>query len=163
MDLGGEASPGPAQAVVVGFDLETAWRFLLGLPIAAGARGVLVGPADRGVDVDLPRDQPSRVRPGLPSGQQFRPGAVALPAAEKSVDRLPRPVVRREISPRSTSPHAPLNTVDQIPSARRRSTQHRNRQQRLQYRPLHVRKIPSPHTKIITTRDEEQAGFQNMA
>lgn len=65
VNLGGEASPGPAQAVVVRLGTGPARRFFLGPAVAAGARGMLMGPAVRGVGVDLPRDQPGSVRPGL--------------------------------------------------------------------------------------------------
>ncbi|MEU8039353.1 hypothetical protein, partial [Streptosporangium sp. NPDC049078] len=37
-----------------------------------------------------------------------------------------------------------------------RPAQHRDRQQRLQHRPLLIRKIPSPHTEIITVRSKGQ-------
>ncbi|GHG40029.1 hypothetical protein GCM10018784_62240 [Streptomyces hydrogenans] len=37
---------------------------LSGPAVVAGTRGVLRGPADRGADVDLPRDRPCRIRPG---------------------------------------------------------------------------------------------------
>lgn len=51
MDFGGEASPRPAQAMVVGLGAGAARRFLLSRSVPAGACGVLMGPADRGVDV----------------------------------------------------------------------------------------------------------------
>jgi hypothetical protein len=73
MDLCGEASPGPAQGVISGLGLNPTRRLLLSLSMTAGARGVLMGPADRGVDVDLPRDQPGRIRSGLQLGQQDEP------------------------------------------------------------------------------------------
>ncbi|MBO4258779.1 hypothetical protein GRC12_33670, partial [Streptomyces griseorubiginosus] len=41
--------------------------------------------------------------------------------------------------------------------------QHRDRQQRLQHRPLLVRKIPSPHIQIITARDEEGSRLSKHA
>ncbi|GHI45477.1 hypothetical protein ScoT_16510 [Streptomyces albidoflavus] len=95
MDLGGEASPGPAQAVVVRLGTGPGRRFLLSLPVATGARGVLMGPADRVVDGDLSRDHPGHIRPSLQPSQQSGPGAVTLPEAKESVDRLPRPVLQR--------------------------------------------------------------------
>jgi hypothetical protein len=142
--------------MVLGFGAGTARWLVLGMAVTAGARRVLMGPTDRGIDVDLPRDQPGRVRPDLQSGQQFAPGAIPLPAAEESVDRLPRSVLLRQIPPRSPRPHPPPNPIDQSPPTQRRPPQHRNRQQRLQHRPLFVREIPSLHTEIITMRNEGQ-------
>ncbi|CAM5689208.1 hypothetical protein STENM36S_04939 [Streptomyces tendae] len=140
--------------MVLGFGAGPARWLVLGMAVTAGARSVLMGPPDRGIDVDLPRDQPGRVRPDLQSGQQFGPGAIPLPAAEESVDRLPWSVLLRQIPPRSPRPHPPPDPIDQPPPTQRRPAQHRNRQQRLQHRPLFVREIPSPHTEIITMRDE---------
>jgi hypothetical protein len=91
MDLGGEPSPGLTQAVVVWLGAGPARRFLPSLAGAAGSCGALMGPADRGVDIGLPRDQSGRVRPGLQPGQKFGPGAVALPAAEEAVGLLYSP------------------------------------------------------------------------
>ncbi|MFF6958551.1 hypothetical protein [Streptomyces sp. NPDC008317] len=65
MILGGEAALEPAQTVVVGLRAGSAGRFLLSMSVPAGACGVVMGPADRGVDVDLPRDQTCRIRPSL--------------------------------------------------------------------------------------------------
>jgi hypothetical protein len=73
VNLGGEAAAGPPQAVIVGLRAGAARRFLLDLTVTAGACSVLMGPADRGVDVDLPRDQPGRIRSGLQLGQQDEP------------------------------------------------------------------------------------------
>jgi hypothetical protein len=65
IDLGGEAAAGPAKTMVLRLGAGFARRFPLGLSVAAGACGVLMGSADRGVDADLPRDQPCRIRAGL--------------------------------------------------------------------------------------------------
>jgi len=157
MNPGGEASRGPAQTVVVRLGAGAAGRFLLGPPVAAGACGVLMGPADRGVDVDLPRDQSRRIRPGLQPGQQFGPSAITLPAAEEPIDRLPRPVLRRQIPPRSTGTNPPPDPIEQPPSAQRRPPQHHDRQEWLQHCPLLVRKIPSPHTAIVTAQGEPRS------
>jgi hypothetical protein len=58
----------------------------------ARAGGVLVGSGDGGVDADVPGDQAGGVGAGVQAGQDPGPGAVALPAAEQAVDRLPRPL-----------------------------------------------------------------------
>jgi hypothetical protein len=46
--------------------------------------------------------------------QQFEPGAVTLPAVEKSVDGLPRPVLLRQVSPWSNGPHSPPDPVKRL-------------------------------------------------
>jgi hypothetical protein len=43
VQLGGPATPGPAQRVIVGLDADTARRLSLLATTAAGAGGVLVG------------------------------------------------------------------------------------------------------------------------
>lgn len=44
--------------------------------------GVLVGPHDRGIDADLPTDQPGGLGPGLQGDQDARSGAIALQAVK---------------------------------------------------------------------------------
>ena len=87
----------------------------LGLQITApaGPGRVLVRPGDGGVHGHIPGDQPLRIGPALQPGQDLAPGAVALPAAEQAIHRLPRPVGRRHIAPRRASPHPPPDPVNQ--------------------------------------------------
>lgn len=134
----------------------SARRFLLALPVAPGTGSMLMGTTDRGVDVHLPSDQPGRVSPGLQTCEHLCPHTTALPASEKPIEGLPRPVFRWNVPPRCPSPHPPANPIDQLSSMPRWPAQHRNRQQRLQHRPLAIRKIPSPHTEIITAQGTAQ-------
>jgi hypothetical protein len=52
--------------------------------IFSGAGGVLVSAHDGGVDHHFPVDLADGVRAGLGMGQQSLPGAVGLPAADRS-------------------------------------------------------------------------------
>ena len=64
-------------------------RFLLPGAVPAGAGCVLVSSADRGVNVDLPGDQPGRVRPRLQQRQQPGPHTLPLAAPEQPIHGLP--------------------------------------------------------------------------
>lgn len=57
--------------------------------------GVLVGPADGGVDIHVPGDQALRVRLSLELSDDPGPRAIALPAPEQVVDPFPGPVAFR--------------------------------------------------------------------
>lgn len=115
MDLGGQAASRPAECVIVRLCDDPAGWLLLGMPIPAGAGRVLVSPADRGVDIRLPRDQPAGIGPGLQPAQYCCPDTGALPATEQPVDRLPRPVLTRQVPPWGTSPYPPADPIDQPP------------------------------------------------
>jgi hypothetical protein len=57
-------------------------RLTLALPLPPGTSRMLMRPAHRGIDADLPADRPGRVRSRLQPGDNPLPGAVMLPAAE---------------------------------------------------------------------------------
>lgn len=152
MDLRREPASRPAQPVVLGFFAHTTRRFLLQSTVPTGTRRMLMRTADRRVDTDFPKDQSGRIRPRLQQSQQPGPHAPTLPPPEQSVHRLPRPVLNRQIPPRNTGPHAPPDTVYQPSAARLPTTHTHRRQQRLQHRPLLIRKIPTQHTLIITVK-----------
>lgn len=139
--------------MVVRLGSRPARRFLLPGRVPAGTGGMLMSPADRGIDVHLPRDQPRSIGPALQRSQNPGPHALTLPAPEQPIDGLPVPVLNRKIPPRHTSPHAPPHPVDQQTPIANRTPQPRDRQQRLQHRPLLIRKIPTPHPEIITARN----------
>lgn len=61
--------------------------------------GILVGPADGGIDVDMPGDQALGVCLGLEPGEDPRPGAVPLPAPEQVIDPVPRPITFGHVPP----------------------------------------------------------------
>ena len=65
---------------------------------------MLVRPRDGEIHGHIPGDQPGRIRPCLQGGQDLRPGAGALPAAEQPVRRLSRPIPLRQVPPRSAHP-----------------------------------------------------------
>lgn len=87
----------PRCPVVITMDIASArgrdrparWRRRRAVPSASPPfprpGGVLVGPADGGIDVDLPGDQVLRIRLGLELDEDVLPGSVALPAAEQVV------------------------------------------------------------------------------
>jgi hypothetical protein len=68
VQLGGPATPGPAQRVIVGLDADTARRLSLLATTAAGAGGVLVGAHDRGIHAHVPSTQAGVI------GQRLQPG-----------------------------------------------------------------------------------------
>jgi hypothetical protein len=118
--------------------------------------GVLVGPADGGVDVEVPGDQVLGIGPGLEFGEDALPGAVALPPAEQVVRPAPRPVLGGHVSPRDAGTNPEPYAVDQLPPGPYRwpAGLLALRQQQLQHGPLLVRQIStrhesrSSHTKI---------------
>lgn len=101
--------------MVVGFAPVAVRRLLLGSSVTPGTDRVLMGTADRGVDVHVPGDRTGGVRPGLQPGQDRRPDTIALPAPEEPMDRLPRTVRGWQIPPRGPDPHPPADPVDQPP------------------------------------------------
>ncbi|GAA5615702.1 hypothetical protein Spla01_06919 [Streptomyces platensis] len=90
MNLRGEPASRPAQSMVFRFGAHLAWRFLLHSTAPAGTGSMLVCPADGGVDIGLPEDQPGRISPRLQQRQQPGPHTPTLPSPEQSVHRLPR-------------------------------------------------------------------------
>jgi hypothetical protein len=137
VDLRGQPAPGPAEGVIGRLGGQAARRFLLGLAVPARPGGVLVSPADRGVDVHRPSDATVRVGSRLELGEQPCPHAQALPAAEQSVDRLPGPIAGWEVTPRSPGLRSPPDSVDQHPLRPGRPARRRcGRQKRLQHGPL---------------------------
>lgn len=66
VQLGDPLAPRPAERVVGRLELaHTTRRFLLQIAVDADTCRVLVGPADCGIDTDVPNDQPGSIRPGL--------------------------------------------------------------------------------------------------
>ena len=133
--------------MITGLGEDAARWFLLQVTLPAGPGRMLVGAADRGVDIQVPRNRTLRVGQGLKPGEDPLPGAVALPPAEQVVDPAPRPVLDGDIPPRNSGPDPEPYAVDQLPSRPDgRPTRLRAfRQQRLQHRPLFVREISPPH------------------
>lgn len=115
-------------------------------PLFTRSSGVLVRAGDRGVDTDIPGDLPGRVRERLQPSQDRRPDPGPLPTTKQPVDRLPRPIDRRHITPGRASTHPPPDPVDKLPSAppRRATWPLPDRQQRFQYRPLRVSQVKPP-------------------
>src|SRR5215472_11940344 len=66
---------------------------------AAGAGSVLVRPHDRGVDREIPDDQPAGVRPRLKRGHQPRPETGELAPTEEGIHALPRTVAFGHVAP----------------------------------------------------------------
>jgi hypothetical protein len=122
-----------------------------GAPPIAGARGVLMGPDHRGIDADLPDDQPLGVGLGLQVGEDLLPGAVALPAAKQPIHRLPRPVAGGGVPPRLPGPGPPADPIDQLALAPGGwpAGLLTPRQQRLQPGPLLVGQVPSSHPRSM--------------
>lgn len=106
-----------------------------------------MGPADCGVDVDVPGDQTLGVGPSLQGGEDPLPGAVPLPAAEQVIHPPPGPVPLWDIPPWRPSPGPPPYAVDQLPPGpcRRPARLLALRQQRFQHRPLRIRQISTCH------------------
>jgi hypothetical protein len=57
-------------------------RLTLPVPVPPGACRMLMRPAHGGIDADLPADRPGRIRSRLQPGDDPRPAAITLPAAE---------------------------------------------------------------------------------
>jgi hypothetical protein len=116
VELDGEPAAGPAHRVIGRLGRACpARRLLLPAAVPAGAGGVLVRPCDGRVDRDIPGHVPGRVGQGLQRSQQPLPGAVALPAAEQPVNRLPGTVFRGDVAPRGAGPDPPADPVQQPP------------------------------------------------
>lgn len=101
---------------------------------------------DGRVDADIPRDQPGSVGVGLQPGQDRCPDPSPLPTAKQPVNRLPRPIDRRDVSPRRACSHSPANPIDELPFGPLRWAAQLlpNRQQRFQHRPLRVGQVEPP-------------------
>ena len=83
MDLGGQAPARAAQSMVSRLGRAgPARRLTLPVPLPAGTSRMLMRPAHRGIDADLPADRPGRIRSPLQPADNPRPGAITLPAAE---------------------------------------------------------------------------------
>lgn len=143
MNLRGEPASRPAQSMVFRFGAHSARRFLLHSTALAGTGSMPVCPADGGVDIDLPEDQPGRISPRLQQREQPGPHTPTLPSPEQSIHRLPRSVLKRQVPPRNSGPNPPPHTVYQPPTARPPATYAHRRQQRLQHRPLLISSIRS--------------------
>lgn len=59
---------------------------------------------------------------GERSAVEAGPGSVRLPPSEPLVDRLPRPISLRQVTPRSTSPQPPQHPIGDLPVPPRPST-----------------------------------------
>lgn len=86
-----------------------------GSPFSAGGGGVLVGADDGGVDLDEPVDVASRVGVGLDLLECPGEHAVQGVTAEAGVDRLPRPVAFRQVTPGDPGPDLVNHPVDDLP------------------------------------------------
>lgn len=130
VNLGGQSAAGSAEGVIV--------RFVLPVdpPFSAGGGGVLVGAHDGGVDLDQPVDVPDGVRPGLYLLQGPDEHAVDHVAAEAGVDRLPRPVAFRQVTPRDAGTDLVDHPVDDLTVRHARPSRRGPRHQRSEQRPL---------------------------
>jgi hypothetical protein len=135
--------------VIVRLAGHPAGRFLLPVTVTAGTRRVLMRTADRGVHAHHPAALPSSIGVCLQHGQDRRPGAITLPAANPSVQRRPGCILRGHVPPRRPGPHPPADPVDDLPfSPPGRTTPHRRRRQRgRQHRPLRVGEIVPPRRR----------------
>src|SRR5207248_9626162 len=147
MQLGGPATPRPAQRVIVRLvTTYPARRFDLQIRPLPGTGGVLMGTGDGRVNAHVPRDQTHRIGLTLQPGQDPRPGAITLPAPVQPVHRTPVPVTVRHVPPRRPGPYPPPDPVNQLPLAplRRPTPLLALRQQRFQHRPLPVGQVEPP-------------------
>jgi hypothetical protein len=117
-----------------------------------GPGSVLVRPGHRGIHADLPGDQALGVGLGLQGGENPPPGAVALPAPEQPVHRLPGPVAGGHVPPRRAGAGPPADPVDELAFAPGRWPARllAGGQQRLQPGPLLVGQVSSSHTGSIS-------------
>src|SRR5207248_9174599 len=98
MQLGGPATPRPAQRVVVGLvTTYPARRFELQIRPLPGTGGVLMGTRDGRVNAHVPRDQTQHISPALQPGHDPPPAPITLPASVQPVHRAPRPVALRPV------------------------------------------------------------------
>src|SRR5439155_4841853 len=147
MQLGGPATPRPAQRVIVRLvTTYPARRFELQFRPLPGTGGVLMGTGDGRVNAHVPRDQTQHISPALQPGQDPRPGAITLPASVQPVHRAPMPVAVRHVTPGRPGPYPPPDPIDQLPLAplRRPTRLLTLGQQRLQHRPLPVGQVEPP-------------------
>ena len=110
---------------------------------------MLVSPIDRGVHRNRPLHTADRIVTDLHVLQQPGPRAVGLPPREPLVDRLPRTITIRKISPRSPGPQAPQHPVDHlpvVPPGPPPAIQHR--QQRSYPLPRRIRQLTTTSHKI---------------
>jgi hypothetical protein len=165
MDFCRQSAARPAESMIgrlgrpiVGI---TTRRFFLPCAITACSGRVLMRPADGGIDVHLPVDQPGRIRSGLQGRDEHGPHPSPLPTAKQPINRLPWPVPRRQIPPRRTRADPPANPIDQLPPRphHRTATPGHLRQQRLQHSPLLIGQISTTHTKIITGSSHMEINF----
>src|SRR6266498_3634474 len=139
MDLGRQAAPGAAQPLLGG-------RRLRRQP-PCGTSGVLVGPNDRGVDLDLPVQLPGGVGVALHRLLDPRPGAVGLPAGEPLVAGLPGPIPLGQVPPGRPGPDPPDDAVDHLAMVTPAATPPASLewQQWPQPLPLRIRKVSTSH------------------
>jgi len=76
---------------------------------------MLMSPVDSGVHRNRPLNAADRILTDLDMFQQSGPRAVGFPPGEPLIDRLPRPIPLRQITPRSPCPQAPQHPVDHLP------------------------------------------------
>lgn len=94
---------------------DAAPRFLLQVAPLSGPGRMLMSPAHRGVDAQIPRDLAFRVGQGLEPGEDPVPGAVPLPSPEQVIGPAPRPVLGGHLPPWNTGPDPEPYAVDQLP------------------------------------------------
>lgn len=138
---------GASEPVVLRLGNDAAGRFLLQVPLSPRPCSVLVGPADGGVDVEVPGDQVLRLRAGLELGEDPLPGAIPLPTTEQVLHPAPRPVLPGHVPPRDAGTDPEPYAVDQLSPApyHRATSLLAPRQQRLRHSPLLVRQISTRH------------------
>ncbi len=115
VQLGAEPAARAAQPVITRLGEHATRRLLLQITLLAGPGRMLMSGADRGVDVQVPRDRTVRVGQGLKAGEDAVPGAVPLPSTEEVVDPIPEPVLGGNVPPRNTSPDPEPYAVDELP------------------------------------------------
>ena len=93
----------------------------------------------------LPSQAADRIVTDLKVLQQPGPRAVGFPPGEPLVDRLPRPIARRQVPLRSPGPQTPQHSVDHLPVVPPRppSTTQR-RQERSCPLPRRIRQLAMP-------------------
>jgi hypothetical protein len=115
VQLGAEPAARAAQPVITRLGDHATRRLLLRITLLAGPGRMLMGAADRGVDVQVPRDRTVRVGQGLEAGEDTVPGAVPLPSAEEVVDPVPWPVLGGDVPPWNPGTDPEPYAVDQLP------------------------------------------------
>lgn len=103
-------------------------------------------PHDRGVHADqFQADLPLRGRLGDPRVRQVLEHPGPGPGAEPGVDRGPRPLPLRDVTPATAGAKPPQHHVELIPHPPRQRPGSRHRQLRLDQGPLSIRHVKSPH------------------